>query len=116
MSVEADLCPFCASENAQDMAIREGYIVRCMDCGATGPPCFKGEGDMATAQQRAIAAWNRRADQPQPLSTEDEAKLAVKARELVAAVDDVVRIIALPALARAAQETKALLSGWGDQP
>lgn len=108
MTIEADDCPFCGSDATTSIATRAGAVVRCMDCGALGPPAMKGSGNH---HEIAVLHWNKRSAVPEPLSEAEEQKLAGKARELVDAVQDVTRLIAMPALARKAAETKAILMG-----
>jgi len=73
-------CPFCGAA-AKSGYIRDGRRIHCTngDCVAGGPARFHGPVGMASAEDRAIAAWNTRAAlTPKPLSVapEDEALIA----------------------------------------
>jgi Lar family restriction alleviation protein len=56
-------CPFCGGA-AHTVYIRDGRMARCTKCGASGPGEFHGPADGLSADERAIAAWNRRAALP----------------------------------------------------
>lgn len=109
----ADHCPFCNSDNAKDVPVRDGHLVRCFDCGASGPPAAGQGPDDRGTRDRAIAAWNRRAGDPVVLSAEEETALVGKARELVAAAYDVCKVIALPTLKQSADQVQLVLLGEG---
>ncbi len=47
-------CPFCGSHNVDIADHRFGYVVMCQGCGAYGPDNL--------SRDKAIAAWNKRAD------------------------------------------------------
>ena len=53
-------CPFCG-DKASTRHIRDGREVWCRGCGAAGSPAFHGPLTIPSAEDRAIAAWNRRA-------------------------------------------------------
>ncbi|HET6943343.1 MAG TPA: Lar family restriction alleviation protein [Sphingomicrobium sp.] len=112
MSVQADDCPFCGSDSPTSIATRDGAVVRCMDCGALGPPALRASA--GEHHELAIKHWNKRAANPVDLSPEDERKLTVKAGELVAAAEGVLEVISVPTLAKKTKETKAILMGMGD--
>ena len=66
-------CPFCG-DKASTRHIRDGREVWCRGCGAAGSPKFHGPLNIPPAEDRAIAAWNRRAPTP-------EAAKLIKAEE-----------------------------------
>ena len=66
-------CPFCG-DKASTRHIRDGREVWCRGCGAAGSPKFHGPLNIPPAEDRAIAAWNRRAPTP-------EAAALIKAEE-----------------------------------
>lgn len=66
-------CPFCG-DKASTRHIRDGREVWCRGCGAAGSPKFHGPLNIPPAEDRAIAAWNRRAPTP-------EAATLIKAEE-----------------------------------
>ncbi len=53
-------CPFCGGE-ASTRYIRDGREAWCRQCGSSGKQEFHGPASIASAEDRAIAAWNRRA-------------------------------------------------------
>lgn len=53
-------CPFCGGEGKMGY-VRDGLRVHCRLCFASGPSAFHGRPEDASTQERAIAAWNRRA-------------------------------------------------------
>ena len=54
-------CPFCGDERVSVTGIRDGRAVACIGCGAM-ITAYSGRSDMPSAEQRAITAWNTRAD------------------------------------------------------
>ena len=73
-------CPFCG-DKASTRHIRDGREVWCRGCGAAGSPKFHGPLNIPPAEDRAIAAWNRRAPTP-------EAATLIKAEESLAPFDE----------------------------
>jgi hypothetical protein len=61
-------CPFCGSTNVKTAYVRDGRKAHCFDCFASGRPEFHGPKDMPSADERAIAAWNTRADEDDELN------------------------------------------------
>lgn len=56
MSAEFLPCPFCGGPARTDfIEERHSYLIECHDCDARGPICDD--------KNRAVAAWNRRADE-----------------------------------------------------
>ena len=53
-------CPFCGGKAKHSM-VRDGRIVFCGECHASGPPKYHGPTEMPSALSRAIAGWNERA-------------------------------------------------------
>lgn len=53
-------CPFCGGE-AKSCHIRDGRQIVCTACGGRGPSEFHGPVIMESAEERAVAGWNRRA-------------------------------------------------------
>ena len=86
-------CPFCGAA-AKSGYIRDGRRIHCTngDCVAGGPARFHGPVGMASAEDRAIAAWNTRAalrpPEPSPIRTKLPSPCDDEAleRELVEAV------------------------------
>ena len=62
-------CPFCASARVRTDYIRDGRQARCLNCFAYGPAMFNAGKGGAETDARAIAAWNRRADQWMPIES-----------------------------------------------
>lgn len=55
-------CPFCGSPNVKPCYVRRGRQVHCVACDAFGPPARHHAGKPSRdTDDRAIAAWNRRA-------------------------------------------------------
>ncbi|WP_296746311.1 Lar family restriction alleviation protein [Mesorhizobium sp.] len=53
----ADACPFCTSSDVGPNVTDEGrVVVRCDDCGASGPVCID--------ELDAVRSWNRRPATP----------------------------------------------------
>lgn len=84
-------CPFCGGHKARTIHIRDGRKVACL-CGVCGKPCFHGPLDQPSAEDRAIAAWNARADGDYTAVAPDllEALLALEAAQ--AATDEEVEL------------------------
>lgn len=61
MSGELKACPFCGGSRAHSFYVRDGRRAGCPDCGASAGSAFHGPADKPSAEDRAIAAWNRRA-------------------------------------------------------
>lgn len=59
-AVELQPCPFCGKPTVATVYIRDGRRVAC-NCGAAGPCAFNGKDHEPSADERARAAWNRRA-------------------------------------------------------
>jgi Lar family restriction alleviation protein len=59
-------CPFCGETPFKTFYVRDGRQIRCR-CGASAPAAYHGPDGINAADNRAIAAWNRRA--PLPLTT-----------------------------------------------
>jgi len=53
--VEVKPCPFCCGQQLDFIVIEDGITIQCFDCGATGP-------NHNWREERAIYAWNHRAD------------------------------------------------------
>jgi hypothetical protein len=95
-------CPFCGGD-AHTVYIRDGRMARCTKCGASGPGEFHGPADRLSADERAIAAWNRRASDsaagatqqdkaiPAVLSPDNAAMVASLVAERDALVEDAER-------------------------
>jgi ribosomal protein S27AE len=54
-------CPFCGSESAHTVMIRDGRRAVCGKCGSAAGPYHHGILGQPTADERARAAWNTRA-------------------------------------------------------
>ena len=76
-------CPFCGADRASTYHISDGRVAMCPACGAKGGSQFNGPLDIPSANDRAILAWNARADLPPTLS----AALVDRIEELNAACD-----------------------------
>ena len=59
-------CPFCGDNHATTTYTRDGRLVVCTSCGAKSGNYYHGPKDLPSADERAIAAWNRRASQAAP--------------------------------------------------
>jgi hypothetical protein len=55
-------CPFCGDAKIKAHVIRDGIQMLCANCHARGEPAFYGRTDQPSAHDRAITAWNRRAE------------------------------------------------------
>lgn len=62
MNIELKPCPFCGGKARIRKWKRDGYVVRCKDCGAQGTPFYICEwhDTKYIAQGKAAEAWNRR--------------------------------------------------------
>jgi Lar family restriction alleviation protein len=81
-------CPFCGGE-ASTRYIRDGREAWCRGCGAAGASAFHGPLTIPPAEDRAIAAWNRRAARSIPravkaLVADAEARGMERAANMVA--------------------------------
>lgn len=63
-------CPFCGDNHATTTYTRDGRLVVCTSCGAKSGNYYHGPKDLPSADERAIAAWNRRASQAAPTGGE----------------------------------------------
>ena len=59
-------CPFCGDNHSTTTYTRDGRLVVCTSCGAKSGNYYHGPKDLPSADERAIAAWNRRAPQAAP--------------------------------------------------
>lgn len=59
-------CPFCGDNHATTTYTRDGRLVVCTSCGAKSGNYYHGPKHLPSADERAIAAWNRRASQAAP--------------------------------------------------
>lgn len=59
-------CPFCGDNHATTTYTRDGRLVVCTSCGAKSGNYYHGPKDLPSADERAIAAWNRRASHASP--------------------------------------------------
>jgi hypothetical protein len=57
-------CPFCGSDNIAVRYVRDGRQAHCQYCWASSSPEYHGRADQPSSEERAIAAWNKRATQP----------------------------------------------------
>ena len=64
-------CPFCGDNHATTTYTRDGRLVVCTSCGAKSGNYYHGPKDLPSADERAIAAWNRRASQAAPAHEDD---------------------------------------------
>lgn len=78
-------CPFCGGEGKMGY-VRDGLRVHCRLCFASGPSAFHGRPEDASTQERAIAAWNRRAAAIEALQAQ-LAEARDKARSVADAYD-----------------------------
>jgi Lar family restriction alleviation protein len=58
-------CPFCGDNRASTYHVRDGRVSMCPACGAKSGSQFNGPLDLPSADDRAIAAWNRRTPSPE---------------------------------------------------
>jgi hypothetical protein len=65
-------CPFCGKPTVTTVYIRDGRRAVC-NCGAAGPCAFNGKAHQPSADERAIAAWNRRTPSPDGLAAVERA-------------------------------------------
>jgi Lar family restriction alleviation protein len=71
MSEKLKPCPFCGSRNVAHGLFGGDMIVKCISCFSGGPPVDAPEfSDMVEKRDEAVAAWNRRADDPQSMTSE----------------------------------------------
>ena len=71
MNDELKRCPFCDGR-AITNHVRDGRRAVCIDCGAAAGSQFHGPLNMPSAEDRAITAWNTRADGWQSIETAPE--------------------------------------------
>lgn len=91
LTPEERACPFCGSTKIKSGYVRDGRVVNCLECHASGAPAFHGPKDMPTAETRAWQNWNRRDNQASgsPLVT-----VPNTVRQSIAdAIDDLVEIV-----------------------
>lgn len=67
-------CPFCGDNRASTYHVRDGRVSRCPACGAESGSQFNGPLDLPSADDRAIAAWNRRTPSPEVAALIAEAR------------------------------------------
>ena len=80
-------CPFCGDNHATTTYTRDGRLVVCTSCGAKSGNYYHGPKDMPSADERAIAAWNRRASRAALVSVGKasgmvEARVSLAARQI----------------------------------
>ena len=83
-------CPFCGADRASTYHIRDGRVAMCPACGAKGGSQFNGPLDIPSANDRAILAWNARADLPPTLSAAMELP---EVKELMEAMERAIEAI-----------------------
>ena len=59
-------CPFCGDNHATTTYTIDGRLAVCTSCGAKSGNYYHGPKNQPSADERAIAAWNRRASQAAP--------------------------------------------------
>ncbi len=67
-------CPFCGDNRASTYHVRDGRVSMCPACGAKSGSQFNGPLDLPSADDRAIAAWNRRTPSPEVAALIAEAR------------------------------------------
>jgi len=67
-------CPFCGDNRASTYHVRDGRVSMCPACGAKSGSQFNGPLDLPSADNRAIAAWNRRTPSPEVAALIAEAR------------------------------------------
>ena len=86
-------CPFCGDNHATTTYTRDGRLVVCTSCGAKSGNYYHGPKHLPSADERAIAAWNRRASQAAPAPSDHlvsvgkasgmvEARVSLAARQI----------------------------------
>lgn len=75
-------CPFCGDNRASTYHVRDGRVSMCPACGAKSGSQFNGPLDLPSADDRAIAAWNRRTPSPEVAALIAEARREERERML----------------------------------
>ena len=78
-------CPFCGDSHATTTYTRDGRLVVCTSCGAKSGNYYHGPKDLPSADERAIAAWNRRASQAAPAPSDALREAWIAGRDAAAA-------------------------------
>jgi hypothetical protein len=76
---ELKTCPFCGFDAAKIMTIRDGRVVTCHNCHASGPAYYHGLQGIGATPALAADKWNRRANLSSPLEAVAMRDAALKA-------------------------------------
>jgi Lar family restriction alleviation protein len=79
MKIDLKPCPFCGFDEARIITIRDGRMVTCHNCHASGPAYYHGLQGIGATPALAAEKWNRRADLSSPLGAVAMQDAALKA-------------------------------------
>ncbi len=60
MDIDLKPCPFCGFDTAKIITIRDGRVVNCHNCHASGPAYYHGIQGISATPAPAAGKWNQR--------------------------------------------------------
>ena len=80
MDIDLKPCPFCGFDEARIITIRDGRMVNCHNCHASGPAYYHGVQGISATPALAAGKWNQR-------DTAEVLRLTARITQLEAAVE-----------------------------